>query len=169
MRAISHPGARLVTLKPSHAAIVPHLCEADMQEIRAATTARPEIAVALSVACSDPGWAVELEGRPLCVFGAGPAGTTPEGKRVGRPWLLSVEDLKGYPVHFLRVSRDVIAEMRRRYDVLENWVDARNLRSIKWLRWCGFEIMDAEPWGPFGAMFHRFYWEGGEQERCVLF
>jgi hypothetical protein len=37
--------------------------------------------------------------------------------------------------------------MHEHYLHLMNWVDARNLESIKWLDWCGFDIEEAKPYG----------------------
>lgn len=42
------------------------------------------------------------------------------------------------------------------FALLTNYVDARNAVSIRWLRWLGFEIEPAAPFGIHGLPFHRF-------------
>jgi hypothetical protein len=46
--------------------------------------------------------------------------------------------------------------MLEQHSFLENWVDARNVTSIKWLKWCGFDFDDPAPFGVEQLMFHRF-------------
>lgn len=153
MRRISKRNARLVKLEPRHAAIVPYLRRADVEEIWAGPGVSPKIAVAWSIAMSDPGWAVEIDDRPLALFGAQPV----QGG-VGVPWLVATEEIEKYPVHFFRVSRDVVDVLKERYRYLENRTDARNALSLRWLEWAGFTIEPAEPWGVAGMEFHRFWW-----------
>lgn len=152
MRAIRKANARLVPLSPRHAGIVPHLRRADVEEIWAMSGVSPRLAVAYTIALSDPGWAVELDGDPLAIFGAGRVSGT-----LGRPWLVGTDALERYPVHFFRVSKGIIDELLARYERLENWTDARNTLSLRWLKWAGFHIEPAEPWGAEGRLFHRFW------------
>jgi hypothetical protein len=42
---------------------------------------------------------------------------------------------------------------------LENVVDARNTKSIRWLRRMGFEVLPAAPLGVEGRPFHLFVME----------
>jgi len=154
-------GAEVVKLEPRHAAIVPYIRRADVEEIWAGVGIPPALAVGFSVATSDPGWAVELHGEPVAVFGVRRVpDTTGQNRRVGVPWLVATDVIERYPVHFYRVSKDIIADMRSRYDYLENWVDARNALSVRWLRWAGFTVGEPEPWGVAGLVFRRFWWEG---------
>jgi hypothetical protein len=38
-----------------------------------------------------------------------------------------------------------------------NHVYAKNRMSIRWLKWLGFELGVAEPFGPSAALFHPFW------------
>ena len=67
-------------------------------------------------------------------------------------------------MHFYRMSKIFIKWMRARFDYLENWVDARNFLSLRWLTWVGFKIGAAEPWGAFGMDFHRIFWRSDRYE-----
>jgi len=148
---------KIVPLEPRHAGIIPRLRQADIDEIRAMTGISAKIAVSHSIACADPGWAAEADGRTEAVFGAGPVNA-----ELGRPWLVGTDEVAKHPVTFYRLSRGIVDGMKTRYEQLENWVDARNELSIRWLRWLGFHIDDAEPVGVNGEMFHRFWWKRGD-------
>ena len=161
MRTIQKVHARLVRLEPRHAAIVPYLRQADVDEITAASGGSPKVAVAYSIVASRPGWAVELDGKPIVLFGASPALKKIEGEYtvIGSPWLVGTDEIEKYPVHFFRVSKDLIGVMKARYSHLENWTDERNTLSLRWLEWAGFVIEPAAPYGPYGKRFHRFWWK----------
>lgn len=145
-------GAKIVKLEPRHAAIVPYIRQADVEEIRASVGMDPALAVGFSIATSNPGWAVELHGEPVAVFGVRRAG----GKE-GVPWLVATDVVEKHPVHFYRISKSIIAEMRERYDFLMNWVHEENRLSVRWLAWAGFAIEPPERRG--NGMFYRFWWE----------
>ena len=148
----------IVPLTAKHADIIPRLRQADIDEIWAMEGMDPKLAVAYSIACADPGWAAELDGRTEAVFGIGPVGETLDGGRIGRPWLVGSDEIAKHPITFYRMSRGIIGEMKTRYAMLENWVDARNKLSIRWLEWGGFHIEPAENTGYENIPFHRFWW-----------
>jgi len=56
-------------------------------------------------------------------------------------------------------SRYYVLEMKRHFQRLENYVDARQKRSIRWLKWCGFTVENPKPWGTLGLPFHQFWME----------
>ena len=151
---------RIVTLEPRHADIIPRLRQADVEEIRAMTGTPPELPVTYSIMTSYPGWAAEVNGRTEAVFGAGPGRELPDGGTVGVPWLVGSNEIAKHPVEFFRISMRIIGEMRKHYDLLENWVDARNVLSIRWLDWAGFTIEPPETAGAEGRLFHRFWMKG---------
>ncbi|MDP2876863.1 MAG: hypothetical protein Q8O00_11810 [Holophaga sp.] len=87
----------------------------------------------------------------LAIFGVAPSpmpGT-------GVPWMLSASEFFDHPRALARYSREFVGRMLERYDVLTNWVDIRNVVSVRWLGWCGFKIMETVPFGPHGLPFHR--------------
>ncbi len=101
---------------------------------------------------------------PLAVFGV--ARNSMLSLR-GSPWLIGSTPIAFYGRDVARLSRPMVNYLRGGYTVLENWVHADNMVSVRWLKGCGFTIDPAEPHGPFGAMFHRF-WMSGEYKPCVL-
>ncbi|GFM33015.1 hypothetical protein [Desulfovibrio subterraneus] len=133
------------------------LRRSDCNEVLAATGLVPEAGLERSFALSSLVWAVLRREEVIALFGAG------AGRRAdtGSPWMLGTDALndmaRGFAIHSLRY----IGLMRHRYPYLENWVDARNHASIRWLRRCGFTVEKAAPFGPFGLPFHNFHMGGG--------
>lgn len=91
-----------------------------------------------------------------CMFGVTPVTAL---SSFGVPWLLGTDLLARYPVTFLRYSRPYFEEMQATYRVLTNFVHDENVRSIRWLRWLGFEFSDyPAPIGQHGERFYQFQW-----------
>lgn len=133
-----------------------HLREVDRREIAAGSRREPLDAILHSAACSDEGFeARTLAGVPLAVGGVGLISPLR-----GSPWMLATDDLQRHPLSMMRLSRAWVADIRRRYAQLFNFVHAENAVSIHWLRRLGFEILPAVPHGPAGALFHPFTMEG---------
>jgi hypothetical protein len=58
---------------------------------------------------------------------------------------------------FIRHSKPYYSAVRSTYPYLVNYVDARNRKSIKWLKWLGFEFEDKpKPMGVAGLPFYKF-------------
>lgn len=97
-------------------------------------------------ACVAPEGLIAIGGMaPLCML-------------TGRasPWLLGTDLLDSVPG---LLTRSALAYCTRQADVYPlqvNYVDARNTRSVRWLRRLGFTIHPAEPHGVAGLPFHRF-------------
>jgi hypothetical protein len=134
-------------------ALAPIMRDADRQEVWAAAGLAPYDALLVSLQSSVASWCWLVEGKPACVFGVS-AESILSG--VGMPWLLSSPLLPSRPVPFLRYHRAFLAEMLNLFPLLRNWVDARYRLSIRWLRWMGFTLLPAEPYGPFQMLFHPF-------------
>ena len=125
----------------------------DVEEISALGRTTHD-AVGRSVSMSIETRAGRINGTPVCVFGVGrPQMMSP----IGNPWMLGTEQLRCVSPKFLRRSRYIVQGWRDTHALLENWVDARNLVSVAWLRWLGFKIDDAVPHGPHGVPFHHFW------------
>ena len=107
-------------------------------------------------------WIAFWDGRPTVAFGVAPEALLSD---VAAPWMLATEDIREMRTTFLRGSRDYIKRMMRGYEILRNWVDTRNLLSIKWLRWLGFDIHPAKPFGPDQHLFH--YFEMRKEKLCA--
>lgn len=91
-----------------------------------------------------------------CIFGIAPLGglLTP----LAAPWQLGTPTAGRHPAALIRETRRYLAEVKERYPVLVNFVDARNTPSLRYLKAVGF-VIDAEPqpYGVAGLPFHRFH------------
>lgn len=133
----------------------PRLRAADVEEIRAASGLPPVEALRRSYDFSTHVWAVrEIDGRPIALWGVGPLSLL-EGR--GCPWLLAADAFEVLGSDIARLSRPLLAGMRDHYPHLENRVDARHARAVRWLSWLGFTIDPATPWGVERRPFHRFW------------
>lgn len=85
------------------------------------------------------------------------AGVAPRGDGSAMIWMIATPDLEKHQLEFLRYSRTFINEVGEPYDLLFNWVDARNTVHIKWLQFCGFTIIRLhEVFGAEGKPFYEF-------------
>lgn len=146
--------ARVAPFSPD---IIPPVAEflrdSDREEIRASHGADPLTALQLSAANSTLIWGIFVDKDPIGVFGVGASSFFSDK---GAPWLLATDRLESIGLTFLRQSRGYVQAMLKQHSFLENWVDARNVTSIKWLKWCGFALDDPAPFGVEGLPFHRF-------------
>jgi len=78
---------------------------------------------------------------------------------IGIPWLIGTKGLEKMKKFFVKYSKMILEEMKKGFKILINFVDAKYLKAVKWLDWCGFIIDDPIPCGAFKLPFHRFYME----------
>lgn len=136
-------------------ALVPDLRPADVDEIRAASGLAPGTALRRSFALSTHVWAArEDQAAVIALWGVGPLSLS---AGMGCPWLLASAAIDRRARQIVRLSRPLLAVMRTAYPHLENYVDARNRRAVRWLAWLGFVIEPPAPWGVEGRPFHRFW------------
>lgn len=127
----------------------------DLEEIRAASGLGPVAALRRCCELSTHVWvARDGTGRSIALWGVGPLSLV-AGK--GCPWLLASDAFDGFGREVARHSRQWLGVIRALYPRLENHVDVRNVRSVRWLAWLGFTIDPPAPWGAEGRPFHRFW------------
>lgn len=131
--------------------LCPRLRADDRNECRAATGLDPEAVLPLGVRISFPAQTmVAPDGEPVGLCGVVPV----NGE--GVVWMMATDRLPTLPMTFLRHCGQWVREVSAQYPRLYNVVDARNEVHIKWLRWLGFTIHPAAPYGPLGIPFHSF-------------
>lgn len=136
-------------------ALAPDLRAADREEIRAASGLTPKAALRRSYEHSTHVWSArDGEGRPIALWGVGPLSLV-AGR--GCPWLMASDAFESFSWDVARLSRKLLADVRGLYPELENHVDARHGKAIRWLAWLGFTIDPPVPWGVEGRPFHRFW------------
>lgn len=90
---------------------------------------------------------------PLAIFGIAPGQTIVAPRQ---PWMIGTKFIKIRQRDFLQGSRQYLELLTERGEPLKNYVMRGNEGAIRWLRWLGFTIHDAVPFGPFGTLFHPF-------------
>ena len=145
----------IVEAGPQHVAeMAVNMRHADREEAYAQTGAHPAFGVGASYGSATIAWAGLVDGQVACVFGVSPADEI-DGK-VGHPWMIGSPLVEKHQKRFLRECREYVDAMLGLYPVLENYVDVRNTTAIRWLRWLGFDILEARPYGPYKMMFYLF-------------
>jgi hypothetical protein len=149
---------RIVPLEACHVGIAPFLRSDDLDEIMAyGSWESAEACIEYSISMTDIGWAGLCDDGIIAIGGAGGAGAL-DG-RTGVVWLLSSVLADRYPVSFGKYTRALFGDLKRHYDVLVNYTDARYTKALRWLEWLGFEIKPPESFGPEGHRFCLVRWE----------
>lgn len=104
---------------------------------------------------------IDSRGRMLGIFGV-----FREDAYWWCPWLIGTSALEEHRRDFVRLSAALFPRLRERFPNMRNYVDARNVKSIRWLTRLGFNFGSPVPYGDAGLPFYRF-WIGGGNE-CVI-
>ncbi len=136
--------------------IAPNMREADRQEVWASAHHTPAEAIMLSLQGSRDAWVGTYQGEPMCVFGCGEWSVL---ALMGTPWLLTSENLGRHAVTFMHETHRYVDELKTRYSVLQNYVDARHEVAVKWLQRIGFTLDNPTIFGIEQVPFHRLHWE----------
>lgn len=94
-----------------------------------------------------------VDGELACIFGLVPRCLLTGS---GAPWMLGTNLLDQHSRSLMRRCRGYISAMQNECSHLENYVDARNARSIRWLQRLGFTVHAPQPMGVARLPFHRF-------------
>jgi hypothetical protein len=134
-----------------------HLRAADFDEVFAATGKSPHICIELGWKLSLKRWIIfDRNNCAVAVLGIRPVDAF---SNIGIPWLLGTDGLNKMSKFFLKISKPIIEEMKAGFDVLVNFIDARYIETVRWMRWCGFTVDEAQPFGELKLPFHRAYME----------
>lgn len=99
-----------------------------------------------------------IDGEIVCLGGGM---DTPEGWLV---WLFGTDKIQKNKRHFCKVISDKFTEMKKNHPMLYSYVFGKNELTKSWLKMLGFTIMQGEPIGRNGEIFHRFEWRS---EQCA--
>ena len=136
------------------ALLVDDVRQADIDELMASSGESPEECMYKGLCVSTHCWVGLIDDVPICLFGVSPRSLL-TGQ--GHPWMIGTNKIDKNVRKFARHSHDVIAKMRESYKYLDNWVDARNAKAIRWLKVLGFTIEPAVSYGIEGRPFHHFF------------
>ena len=137
--------------------VAANMRQADVDEAWASNHMGPLEALESSVEMSRGAKAGLANGEVFCIFGTARASALSFN---GIPWLLGTDKLPKYSRGFLRLNKKYIKQIKKEFDYLENYVDARNHITIKWLEWLGFKVNAPVPYGADNLPFHHFEMEG---------
>jgi len=130
--------------------------EVDVQEIWASHMIRPLEALVYCIRNSENSTTGLVDGEIACMFGIIRQNLLGS---VGTIWLLGTDLLKMHGIRFLRENKKKIVEISEEFTIIENYCDARNRATLKWLDWLGFVIEEAKPYGIYNLPFHHFHKE----------
>ncbi len=131
------------------------LRQCDLDEISATTREDPAVALMSCAMVSDHGWVILDGDDPIAAFGCAPT-SDPSAASV---WMLGSPrmDEPRNALGILRQSEHYKSVMHRSYPTLFNYIDARNEKSMRWLKWCGYELLTLVPeYGLEGRPFYLF-------------
>lgn len=106
----------------------------------------------------------ECDGEVIAAFGVVPSSDDPQ---LGIPWMFGTDRIDECSRQLLRDPPRVLRVWLRHFTRLENYVDARNVKSVRWLRRLGFTVHAPEPMGVAGLPFHRFQMSAS-QDRIAI-
>ena len=135
--------------------VAERLRDQDRAEVLAACGVDPRYVLPMYIAEGRGVYASGLEGGPAeIVFGFDPIYGEDE---IAVAWMLSTPVIYQHPVEFTVNARRHWDKAHERYHTLTNYIDERNTRHIKWLKWMGAEIVDrVERYGAGGLPFLLF-------------
>ena len=135
--------------------IVADMRDADRDELDASGALPHVTMLARSLAFSvNPGVAMGEHGKVVAIFGLAPLALMGD---TAAPWMIGTTGLTKHPTSMVKAAARYFTQSQQQYPKLLNYVDARNVLSVRWLKRMGFEIDDPAPYGPFGFLFHRFH------------
>jgi hypothetical protein len=134
-------------------AVAAAMRQCDRDEIWASSHSLPRRALERGVATAVFARTGLVNDKPVCIFGVSPGSLLSGG---GVPWMLATPGLLRAQRPFLRLSRPLVELMNDIFPQLVNYVDARNVDSVRWLRSLGFTVEPAAPHGVERLPFHRF-------------
>lgn len=90
--------------------------------------------------------------KPVCIFGL-----SKETYEYGRViWCLGTDDIDKHKKAFVMYSRNVLTWWRDQYGSLFNYVAAKNVKSIRWLKSMGAVFRSPRPINDNGDLFRLF-------------
>lgn len=133
------------------------LRQQDYDEVWAAHGHNPNEVLVACAQYSTMLWCADRGDTVAAVFGVAPS---IKNKGEGQPWMLGADEICSDPRAFFSWPLEILPLMHGAFPVLRNMVDARNKKSIQWLRRMGFTMaQNTVPYGPFNMPFYEFYKE----------
>ena len=124
-------------VKPATISDIVHLAfncrEADKQECLDHTGQVPLLAIYGAFVNTKESYTGFYNDQLVCCYGLIESGCI---------WMCATNYIESVPMTFLKHSKLKLKELFNNYDMIWNYVDARNVVHIKWLKWLGFTIIN---------------------------
>jgi hypothetical protein len=134
-------------------ALAARLRQADADEVRASTGQEPLPAILDSIEASVECCALFIGGELAAIWGVVPVDIL---AGVGHAWMLTTDVVERRARAFWVACRNILASLLDRWAMLENAIDARHEKAVRWARRLGFRLAPAVPFGHAGMPFHFF-------------
>lgn len=138
---------------PASVAHIPDLVrdarQADIEECWAAGAIPFSTALEFSIAVSEWSKTWLVNGVPAAMGGICVGGLV---------WILGTNLVDRHARAFLAQTNKEFLDVKAMHPILFNFVDVRNRRAVRWIKWLGFEMQGPIPYGPFKKPFYRFEW-----------
>lgn len=135
--------------------LVENMKPMDRLECFLSTGAYPAEVLSRSLEASAWAYTLEAEYSPQVIFGVASSGRY---SLTGIPWAITTHWAVRHPFSFVKFMKAPKEVMCSEYSALENFTLCGNIASSRWLSRTGFTLDAAAPFGPFGALFHKFHW-----------
>lgn len=112
----------------------------------------PKKVLADAIASADYTWVGTVDGKVGCVWGLKYTNILLGHVYI---WVLTTPLVEEHQFRFVRGSKLFIDKVRERFPYICGWVDARNPKSVVWIKWLGFELGEKNEKGV------RPFWIGG--------
>ena len=145
-----------LAIKEDAYSLAPRMRQADINEIKASHGVKPLDALLEPFNSYYTGTAYsiisDIDDIVIGMFGS----RSTDDSNYGCAWLLSSEELRtqSHKKQFLKQCRKWGNKINKPFRFIYNYVDARNWQSLKWLKFCGFEIITTEKYGLENIDFH---------------
>ena len=129
-----------------------NLRKEDYQEIKAVSGLPPLASLIIGLRISDvPLVICDENNKPVAMLGVVPQGL------FGVIWMVGTEELKKISLSFIKNCKGVCDVLQKNYQLLCNFVDARNTLHINWLKWMGFSFINKhQRYGVERRLFYEF-------------
>lgn len=132
--------------------LIEHMREADKREIKAFSGRTPEESFNATINLYETSTVWEMGGKVVCIFGTAPSGVPDEWLI----WMLATDEFDKNSKIFRKYCREIFGKMIEGKKYLYNHVHAEHKSAVRWLKWLGCKLYDAEPIGINGELFHKF-------------
>ena len=134
--------------------LYPKIREVDVEEVKATIGLNIKDGLMASYQTSDETYTmVADDGDLVGMFGL----TKTADPLISVVWMLCTERLPQYSKTFIKLSKQWVIEQNKKHSILMNYVDARNITSIKWLKHLGFVLINrVEKFGVDKKPFYEF-------------